>query len=146
MPDGGEGVTVTVKKELKRIIRARMEKSGETYMSARNQVLRDREEILATGLTASTPLFSIPRPFATSKTTEQEGLVDAAILKLNQRSARVRLLKTGELAHMAAGVVHDRGGRHMREARIGAVIGDQEGGQRQHHQCADDQPRLAQQA
>ncbi|MDI1442430.1 hypothetical protein [Polyangium sp. 6x1] len=87
---------MTVKKDLKRIIRARMEESGKTYMSARNQVLRDREEILATGLTASTALLSVPRSSATSKTTEQEGLVDAAILKLNQRSARVRLLRTGE--------------------------------------------------
>lgn len=61
MPNGAEGVTMTANKSLKRIIRNRMQMTDMSYSAARAQVLRGRDEIMAAGLSQSTPLFSLPR-------------------------------------------------------------------------------------
>lgn len=69
---------MTARKDLKRIIRARQHKTGESYTAARVHVMRNRAALL--GLEADAPL-------ATDSLR-----ADAAVLKVNQRSARVRML------------------------------------------------------
>lgn len=69
---------MTAHKDLKRIIRERQKKTGESYTAARAQVMRDRAALLgehAGEQTESAPLR-----------------VDAVVLKLSQQSARVRIL------------------------------------------------------
>jgi hypothetical protein len=61
--------------DLKKLIRARKAKTGESYTAARLHVLRDRDALLAP---------EIPAPSPTR--------VEAIVLKVNQQSARLRLL------------------------------------------------------
>ncbi len=100
MPNGAKGVTMTANKSLKRIIRNRMQMTDMSYSAARAQVLRGRDEIVAAGLSQSTPLFSLPQvtmPNVFPDDIEvKPGALDVVILKLNQQSARVRVLSTGE--------------------------------------------------
>jgi tetratricopeptide (TPR) repeat protein len=63
---------MTANLKLKRIIRLRQEKTGETYTTARSHVMRDRAALLGID-------------------TNPTG-VDAVVLKVNQRSARMRIL------------------------------------------------------
>lgn len=91
---------MTANKSLKRIIRNRMQLTDMSYSAARAQVLRGRDEIIAAGLAPSTPLFSLPRltmpnSFPDDLVTKP-GALDVVVLKLNQQSARVRVLSTGE--------------------------------------------------
>ncbi len=69
---------MTVHRDLKRIIRERQKKTGESYSAARVHVMRDRAALL--GLEADAP------------TTTEPARVNAAVLKVNQQSARVRIL------------------------------------------------------
>lgn len=68
---------MTVHKDLKRIVRERQRKTGESYTAARAHVMRDRAALL--GLDADAP------------TTMEPVRVDAVVLKVNQQSARVRI-------------------------------------------------------
>lgn len=69
---------MTAHKDLKKIIRERQKKTGESYTTARVHVLRDRAELL--GLENGGPAGTgSARP-------------EAVVLKVNQQSARVRLL------------------------------------------------------
>lgn len=91
---------MTANKSLKRIIRNRTQMTGMSYSSARAQVLRDRDEIAAAGFSGSAPHFTLPR--VTTPNVYPDDIVagpkaiDVVILKLNQQSARVRVLATGE--------------------------------------------------
>ena len=69
---------MTAHRDLKRIIRERQKKTGESYTSARAHVIRDRAALL--GLDADAPATTEPLR------------VDAVVLKVNQQSARVRIL------------------------------------------------------
>lgn len=69
---------MTVHRDLKRIVRERQKKTGEPYTTARAHVMRDRAALL--GLETDAP------------TTTEPVRVDAVILKVNQQSARVRIL------------------------------------------------------
>jgi hypothetical protein len=69
---------MTTQRGLKRIIRDRQAKTGESYTAARAQVMRDRTELL--GLGASEAASAAPTR------------VEASVLKVNQRSVRVRVL------------------------------------------------------
>src|SRR5258708_23231237 len=78
------GDAMTAHRDLKRIIRERQSKTGESYTSARVHVMRERATLL--GLVA-------PEPIA-----EETLRVDAPVLKINRQSARVRLSReSGEL-------------------------------------------------
>jgi len=69
---------MTAHRDLKRIIRERQQKTGESYTAARAHVMRVRATLLgcdAAALGTTEPMH-----------------VDAIVLKVNQRSARVRLL------------------------------------------------------
>jgi hypothetical protein len=68
---------MTAHRDLKRIIRERQNKTGESYTAARDRVLRERAALL--GLTEPGPMPSEP------------SRVDAAVLKINRQSARVRI-------------------------------------------------------
>lgn len=87
-----------MKKDLKRIIRARMEDTGESYSTARVHVLRDQQETMSVGMPAATPLFRLPasETVRAAHRCNAEQALEAAILKINENSARVRLLSTGE--------------------------------------------------
>ncbi len=75
---------MTAHRDLKRIIRERQSKTGESYTTARVNVMRERAALL--GLVA-------PEPIA-----EEPLCVDAAVLKINRQSARVRVSgESGEL-------------------------------------------------
>ncbi|MBX3246084.1 MAG: tetratricopeptide repeat protein [Myxococcales bacterium] len=70
---------MTAHRDLKRIIRDRQAKTGESYTAARVHVMRERATLLGlhddAGESASSPVRA-----------------DAAVLKVNQQSARVRIL------------------------------------------------------
>jgi hypothetical protein len=70
---------MTAHKDLKYIIRERQRKTGESYMAARIHVMRERAELL--GL----PADGVGESQAITR-------VDAAVLKVNQQSTRVRIL------------------------------------------------------
>jgi hypothetical protein len=75
---------MTAHRDLKRIIRERQSKTGESYTAARVHVMRERATLL--GLVE-------PEPIA-----EEPLCVDAAVLKINRQSARVRVSgESGEL-------------------------------------------------
>ena len=69
---------MTAHRGLKRIIRDRQAKTGESYATARSHVLRERAALL--GVEIHAPARSAP------------ARVDAVVLKVNRRSARVRIL------------------------------------------------------
>ncbi len=77
---------MTAHKDLKHIIRDRQAKTGESYTAARAHVMRERASRL--GLPPEPPPSLAPEPIF------QAGPVrlDAAILKVDSRSARVRIL------------------------------------------------------
>ena len=68
---------MTVQRDLKRIIRQRQKKTGESYTTARVHVLRDRSALL--GQHGGDPADDLPER------------VEAIVLKVNQQSARVRV-------------------------------------------------------
>ncbi|HTP24040.1 MAG TPA: hypothetical protein VMK12_00065 [Anaeromyxobacteraceae bacterium] len=68
---------MTAHRDLKNIIRERQKKTGESYTAARTHVMRERTELL--GLPEN------------STTLDQKRRVEAIVLKVNQRSARVRI-------------------------------------------------------
>jgi hypothetical protein len=75
---------MTAHRDLKRIIRERQNKTGESYTAARMHVMRERAALLGQ---------AAPEPIA------QEPLrIDAAVLKINRQSARVRI--SGESAQL----------------------------------------------
>ena len=69
---------MTAHRDLKRIIRERQKKTGESYTAARAHVMRDRASLL--GLDED------------EQTTGEPRRVDAVVLKVNQQSARVKIL------------------------------------------------------
>ena len=69
---------MTAHRDLKSIIRERQKKTGESYTAARAHVMRDRAALL--GADVETPTIATPVR------------VDAAVLKVNRQSARVRVL------------------------------------------------------
>lgn len=69
---------MTAQRDLKRIIRARQQKTGESYMAARAQVMRGRDACVG----------NEPEPPVATVLVR----ADAAVLKVNQQSARVRVL------------------------------------------------------
>lgn len=75
---------MTAHRDLKRIIRERQNKTGESYTAARVHVVRERAALL--GLTGPEPMASEPLR------------VDAAVLKVNRQSARVRIC--GEIGQL----------------------------------------------
>jgi tetratricopeptide (TPR) repeat protein len=75
---------MTAQSDLKNIVRERQQKTGESYTTARRHVMRARAALL--GLPEATP-SPAPDPH-----------VDAVVLKVNERSARVRIL--GEAAEV----------------------------------------------
>jgi hypothetical protein len=72
---------MTAHRDLKRIIRDRQLKTGESYTAARIHVMLDRAALL--GLDSEPPA------------TAQPGRLDAVVLKVNRQSARVRILGEG---------------------------------------------------
>lgn len=70
---------MTVHRDLKNIIRERQEKTGESYTAARAHVIRERDRLLHLAANES------PTP-------ELPPCIDAVVLKVNQQSARVRIL------------------------------------------------------
>ena len=84
---------MTAHRDLKKIIRERQSKTGESYTAARVHVMRERAALL--GLVA-------PKPIA-----EEPLCVDAAVLKINRQSARVRVSgESGELTFRSRDVGH----------------------------------------
>jgi len=82
---------MTAHRDLKRIIRDRQGKTGESYTAARAHVMRERAELL--GLGADEPRAAPP------------ARVDAAVLKVNRLSARVRVLgEDGEVTFRSSDV------------------------------------------
>jgi tetratricopeptide (TPR) repeat protein len=71
---------MTAHRDLKRIIRERQQKTGESYTAARAHVIRTRAALLGTSANADTTASTEPV------------CVDAVVLKVNQQSARVRIL------------------------------------------------------
>lgn len=69
---------MTVHRDLKRIVRERQNKTGGSYTAAGAHVMRDRAALL--GLEADAP------------TPAEPARVEAVVLKVNQQSARVRIL------------------------------------------------------
>ena len=69
---------MTAHKDLKRIIRERQKKTGESYTAARAHVMRERAALL--GLDTDDQATNVSRR------------VDAVVLKVNEQSARVRIL------------------------------------------------------
>ena len=106
---------MTVKRDLKRIIRARMARTGEPFTTARQHVLRARreqqeaageappEEAGAAGEAGTEPgadaggAVDAARGEAPAQLARARAAVlDAAVLRRGARSARVRVLATGE--------------------------------------------------
>ncbi|AKT36569.1 tetratricopeptide repeat protein [Chondromyces crocatus] len=105
---------MTVKRDLKRIIRARMARTGEPFTKARQHVLRARRE--SQGATPAPPAAAGPEPSAepqleataaTAVMSDASGptrgaqprsavVLEAAVLRRGARSMRVRVLSTGE--------------------------------------------------
>src|SRR5437899_7047649 len=69
---------MTAHRDLKKIIRERQAKTGESFTAARLHVMRERAMML--GLEGTGPI------------TTASGHVEAAVLKVNRRSARVRIM------------------------------------------------------
>jgi hypothetical protein len=69
---------MTAHRDLKRIIRDRQKKTGESYTAARAHVMRERAALLG--------------PHQDSAESASRVRADAAVLKVNQQSARVRIL------------------------------------------------------
>ena len=84
---------MTAQRDLKRIIRERQKKTGESYTAARTHVMRERAALLDL------------EP-DTSKTTAPLR-VDAAVLKVNRQSARVRILGEAGQITFRSGDVRD---------------------------------------
>lgn len=81
---------MTAHRELKKIIRERLAKTGESYTAARHHVLRDRATLL--GLASPPPM------------PEKPSRADAIVLKVNSVSARVRICgEAGELTFRCSG-------------------------------------------
>lgn len=88
---------MTAHRDLKQIIRERQKKTRESYTAARAHVLRDRAALL--GLAADPPA------------TMEPARVDAVVLKVNEQSARVRILgeegqvtfRSGDVADVVPG-------------------------------------------
>jgi hypothetical protein len=70
------GTTMTVQRDLKRIIRVRQQKTGESYTAARAQVMRGRDEW--SGNEPEPPVATVPVR------------ADAAVLKVNQQCPKTR--------------------------------------------------------
>jgi hypothetical protein len=70
---------MTAQRDLKSIIRERQHKTGESYTAARAHVMRARAELLGLPFEAKTEAALAPR-------------LDAVVLKVNEQSARVRVL------------------------------------------------------
>jgi len=84
---------MTAHRDLKRIIRERQTRTGESYTAARVHVMRDRAE-----------LFDLEDA---GPTTAASGRADAVVLKVNRRSARVRLLEEKGQVTFRSGDVWD---------------------------------------
>ncbi len=84
---------MTAHRDLKRIIRERQTRTGESYTAARVHVMRDRADLL--DLEDAGP------------TTAASGRADAVVLKVNRRSARVRLLEEKGQVTFRSGDVWD---------------------------------------
>ena len=84
---------MTAHRDLKNLIRERKEKTGESYTAARAQVMHERAELLGLATERNRPtLAATPR-------------VEAVVLKVNQRSARVRILgEEGEVTFRSGDV------------------------------------------
>lgn len=78
---------MTIRKDLKTIIRDRCKKTGESYTTARAHVLRERAARLASSShpERTDPDGSSPPPTEPTR-------AEAVVLKVNQRSARIRIL------------------------------------------------------
>lgn len=76
---------MTAHRDLKNIIRARQQQTGESYTAARAHVMRERAALLGS-----------PANGAEGGRARQPDRVDALVLKVNQRSARVRGLGEDE--------------------------------------------------
>lgn len=84
----GENLTMTTNKDLKRLVRARMQKTGESYTTARTQILRKprrtrrsaipREAVLPP-VPETARLINIPGPSATTDLGKIAGMTDAKI-------------------------------------------------------------------
>jgi len=84
---------MTDHRDLKKIIRARQSKTGESYTTARAHVMRERANLLDPP--AQEPLLTEP------------SRVDAAVLKVNRRSTRVRICgESGELTFKSEDIWH----------------------------------------
>lgn len=99
----GRETIMTEKKDLKTIIRERMAKTSESYTTARLHVLREQRRWLPRPMTrfiaAHEAQASSAEPWNDADSTAKADLsepLEAAVLKVNQLSARVRLLSTGE--------------------------------------------------
>lgn len=84
---------MTAHRDLKNLIRERQEKTGESYTAARAQVMHERAELLGLATEGTRPTLAVtPR-------------VEAVVLKVNQRSARVRILgEEGEVTYRSGDV------------------------------------------
>jgi len=82
---------MTAHRDLKKIIRERQSKTGESYTAARVHVMRER---------AALPGLAAPEPIA-----EEPLRIDAAVLKINRQSARVRVSgESGQLTFRSGDV------------------------------------------
>jgi hypothetical protein len=83
---------MTAHRDLKKIIRERQAKTGESYTAARAHVMRDRAALLG-------------EPADGTPSAEPAARVDAVVLKINQQSARVRILgEQGEVTFRSGDV------------------------------------------
>jgi hypothetical protein len=86
-------MTMTAHRDLKRIIRARQQKTGESYTAARAQVMSTRDALL--GKQVDVPVTATPLR------------VDAVVLKVNRQSARARILREDGHVTFRSGDVWD---------------------------------------
>jgi hypothetical protein len=84
---------MTAKKDLKSIVRLRMAKTGESYTTARRQVLAEQ---VRRGLAPAPDSPPSGEDHASADAAPLTA-VDAGVLKVNQLSARVRVLDTGDV-------------------------------------------------
>ena len=82
---------MTSQKDLKKIIRARQQKTGESYTTARAHVMRDRSQILGIDETDPGPSLAT---------------VEATVLKVNDQSARIRILGEEGQVTFRSGDIH----------------------------------------
>ena len=94
---------MTIRRDFKNIIRDRQHNTGESYSTARIHVMREQAERLARSTDQRAP-ETAPRPTGATAVSEAPGakrppeVVEAAVLKVNKRSVRVRIL--GELGQV----------------------------------------------